>query len=191
MNSAKVFGKQVNLTYIHPQKSNATVLESTLAFNSENKVSGKYSFQSGKGSVKYTYVNSSGTTLEPAYDFNTEAWNYTALQTLGEGNTVKLSYETSKNVTGLEWTKNFKQAGSLKVNCCSLDLLSSPFMCMQVCVLIIYVCAYVCAYVCVLIIYCIFYVYLYDIYMLYIVCITTYICNVCVHTYICLCLYVF
>mgnify|MGYP000034640364 CR=1 FL=1 len=178
MNSAKVFGKQVNLTYIHPQKTNATVLESTLAFNSENKVTGKFSFQSGKGSVKYTYVNSSGTTLEPAYDFNTEAWNYTASQTLGEGNTIKLSYETSKNVTGLEWTKDFKQAGSLKVSCYSLDfLLSSLFVYMQVCMLTIYVRAYVCVLIIYCIILCIF------ICMLYIICMTIYICNVCVHTH--------
>jgi hypothetical protein len=122
MNSAKVFGKQVKLTYIHPQKANATVLESTVVLNSANKVTGKYSFQSGKGSVKYTYTNSSGATLEPSYDFNTDAWSYSASQTLGEGDTVKLTYETSKKVAGLEWTRDLKQAGSFKVSCSGLLL---------------------------------------------------------------------
>jgi hypothetical protein len=128
MNSAKVFGKQVKLTYIHPQKANATVLESTLVLNSANKVTGKYSFQSGKGSVKYTYTSSSGATLEPSYDFNTDSWSYSASQSLGEGDTVKLTYETSKKVAGLEWTRDLKQAGSFKVSC-SGHLLLSVFIC--------------------------------------------------------------
>lgn len=45
-------GKLVKLTYIHPQKCNATLFEATLALDSRNKVTAKYSFASEHGHVQ-------------------------------------------------------------------------------------------------------------------------------------------
>ncbi|KAH7282401.1 hypothetical protein KP509_35G029200 [Ceratopteris richardii] len=117
MNSAKLFGKQLKLTYIHPQKANATVLESTFSFDPANKLTTKYSFLSGKGSVKYSYVHGSGVTLEPSYDFNSEAWSFAASQKFRGDNTLKASYETSKKLVNLEWIRESKETGFFKVTC--------------------------------------------------------------------------
>lgn len=117
MNSAKIYGRQLKLTYIHPQKANATILESTLAFDPANKLTGKYSFHSGKGSLKYSFVHSSGVTLEPAYDFQSEAWSFAASQKFAGENTLKASYETSKKVVGLEWIRESKETGYFKITC--------------------------------------------------------------------------
>lgn len=117
MNSAKIYGKQLKLTYIHPQKANATVLESSLAFDPANKLTGKYSFHSGKGSIRYSYVHSSGVTLEPSYDFHSNAWSFAASQKLAGENTLKATYETSKKMFDLEWTRECKETGFFKVSC--------------------------------------------------------------------------
>ncbi|MCO5574255.1 hypothetical protein L7F22_028037 [Adiantum nelumboides] len=117
MNAAKVYGKQLKLTYIHPQKANATLVESTLSFDPANKLTGKYSFHSGKGSLKYSYVHSSGVTLEPSYDFHSESWSFAAFQKFADQNTLKASYETSKKLVGLEWTRESKETGFFKVTC--------------------------------------------------------------------------
>ena len=118
MNSAKVYGKQLKLTYIHPQKANATLLETTLVFDPANKLSGKYSLDSGKGSLKYSYAHTSGVTFEPAYDFTSDAWSFAASRKLGSENTLKAAYETSNKVLDLEWTKESKETGSFKVYTC-------------------------------------------------------------------------
>jgi len=76
MTGATMAGKLVKLTYIHPQKCNATLFEATLALDSHNRVTAKYSFASEHGHVKYTYLHGRGTTLEPSYDFQSQSWHF-------------------------------------------------------------------------------------------------------------------
>nr|ABK22752.1 unknown [Picea sitchensis] len=116
MSSAKLAGKQLKLTYIHAQKANMTVLDGNLAFDPSNKVSAKYSFASASGQLKYSYVHGGGgITFEPSYDFSNNSWNFSMQKAYGE-DSLKTSYETSKNTLGVEWTRDSKVAGSFKVS---------------------------------------------------------------------------
>ncbi|KAH9300398.1 hypothetical protein KI387_011981, partial [Taxus chinensis] len=114
MSSAKLAGKQLKLTYIHAQKANMTVLDGNLAFDPSNKLSAKYSFASGSGQLKYSYIHHGDRTFEPAYDFGTNSWNFSMSQKVYGADTLKTSYETSKKTLGLEWTRESKDAGSFK-----------------------------------------------------------------------------
>ncbi|EFJ17630.1 hypothetical protein SELMODRAFT_444863 [Selaginella moellendorffii] len=115
MSAANVAGKQVKLTYIHPQKRNATLLEATLAVDPRNKLTAKYSFASGKGQLKYFYQHPSRLTLEPAYDFGTESWSFSASKKMADCHTLKLAYEAHRKVLGVEWISDDPRLGPFKV----------------------------------------------------------------------------
>jgi hypothetical protein len=115
MTGATVAGKSVRLTYIHPQKRNATLLEASLALDSRNKVTAKYSFASEHGHLKYTYVHGSGTTLEPAYDFHTQGWHFAIGCKFGKHDHTKAVYDGHIKTVGLEWTRESKEYGHFKV----------------------------------------------------------------------------
>eukprot|EP01018_Ginkgo_biloba_P001626 Gb_19261 [translate_table: standard] len=116
MSSAKILNKPLKVTYIHAQKSNMTILDGNLALDPSNKVSAKYSFASGTGQVKYTYVHGGDRTFEPAYDFATNSWNFSASQKVSGDDTLKATYETYRKSLGLEWTRESKDAGSFKLS---------------------------------------------------------------------------
>lgn len=105
----------VKLTYIHPQKCNATLFEATLALDSRNKVTAKYSFASEHGHVKYTYLHGRGTTLEPSYDFQSQSWHFGIGHKFGKHDHAKAVYDGHNKNLGLEWTQESKEYGHFKV----------------------------------------------------------------------------
>lgn len=115
MTGCNVARKPVKLTYIHAQKRNATILEGNVALDSQNKVTGNYSFNTHKGTLKYTYVHASGTTLEPSYDFQTESWHFAALKKVSPHDTARFCFDAHQSTVGLEWTRDSKDFGQFKV----------------------------------------------------------------------------
>jgi len=115
MVGASVAKKPLRLTYIHAQKRNATVLEANLAVDPRNKVVGKYSFNTNTGSLKYSYVHSSGATFEPSYDFQTEAWHFAASRKVGSHDSARVCYDAHASTVGMEWTRDSKEFGQFKI----------------------------------------------------------------------------
>nr|XP_024385265.1 outer envelope pore protein 24B, chloroplastic-like isoform X2 [Physcomitrium patens] len=115
MAGAQIAQKPLKLTYIHAQKRNTTLLEGSLSLDARNKVTGAYSFNTHKGSLKYTYVHGSGTTLEPSYDFGTEAWHFTAFKKVSQHDTARCGFDAHHNTVGLEWTRDSKEYGQFKI----------------------------------------------------------------------------
>ncbi|KAG0560443.1 hypothetical protein KC19_10G180400 [Ceratodon purpureus] len=116
MAGASIAQKPLKVTYIHAQKRNATVLEANVAIDPRNKVVGKYSFSTHKGSLKYSYVHSSGATLEPSYDFQTEAWHFAASRKVGSHDNARLCYDAAQSTIGMEWTRDSKEYGQFKIS---------------------------------------------------------------------------
>ena len=115
MTGCNIARKPVKLTYIHAQKRNATVLEGSVAFDPRNKVTGKYSFNTHNGSLKYTYVHTSGTTIEPSYDFQNESWHFAASRKVGPHDSARVCFDAHQSTVGLEWTRESKDYGQFKV----------------------------------------------------------------------------
>lgn len=115
MTSANVWGKPLKLTYIHAQKRNATLLEGHVALDSRNKVTGKYNFTAERGQLKYTYVHSSGTTLEPSFDFHNDSWHFAAARKVGPHDNARVCFDGHHKTLGLEWTRDSKEYGAFKV----------------------------------------------------------------------------
>ncbi|CAM6071658.1 unnamed protein product [Sphagnum tenellum] len=115
MTGATMAGKLVKLTYIHPQKCNATLFEATLALDSRNKVTAKYSFASEHGHVKYTYLHGRGTTSEPSYDFQSQSWHFGIGHEFGKHDHAKAVYDGHNKNLGLEWTWESKEYGHFRV----------------------------------------------------------------------------
>ncbi len=103
------------LTYIRPQRCNATLLEATLALDSHNKVTAKYSFASEHGHVKYTYLHDHGTALEPSYDFQSQSWHFGVGHKFGKHDHATAVYDGHNKNLGLEWTQESKEYGHFKV----------------------------------------------------------------------------
>ena len=116
MNTVTVAEKPLNLTYMHSRGGNRTTLDGTLTFDPFNKVSASYVFGT-KDNVKlrYTYVHEEKTTFEPCFDFAGNAWDFTLSQKVYDGSVVSATYKTSSRVIGLNWSRNSKPFGSLKV----------------------------------------------------------------------------
>ncbi|CAM6123461.1 unnamed protein product [Calypogeia fissa] len=113
---ASVMGKPLKLTYIHPQKRNATLVEGQFVWDPRNKVTAKYNFATKSGSLKYSYHNEPWkVTVEPGYDFNTDAWHFSLGKKLPWGDNLKAQYDTSSTVLGLEWVRDDKYFGSFKI----------------------------------------------------------------------------
>jgi hypothetical protein len=116
MTSASVWGKPLKLTYIHAQKRNMTMLEGNVALDPRNKVTGKYSFATERGQLKYTYVHTSGTTLEPSFDFHTDSWHFAAARKVGPHDNARVCFDGHHKTLGLEWTRDSKEYGAFKVH---------------------------------------------------------------------------
>ncbi|XP_024396406.1 outer envelope pore protein 24B, chloroplastic [Physcomitrium patens] len=115
MAGANIAKKPLRLTYIHAQKRNMTVLEGSVSIDTRNKVTGKYSFNTNKGSLKYTYVHGSGATLEPSYDFGTEAWHFAASKKVGPHDHARFCFDAQQSTVGIEWTRDSKEYGQFKI----------------------------------------------------------------------------
>jgi hypothetical protein len=96
MTSASVWGKPLKLTYIHAQKRN--------------------SFATERGQLKYTYVHTSGTTLEPSFDFHTDSWHFAAARKVGPHDNARVCFDGHHKTLGLEWTRDSKEYGAFKVH---------------------------------------------------------------------------
>ncbi|KAJ7528862.1 hypothetical protein O6H91_15G023500 [Diphasiastrum complanatum] len=115
MSSAHVVGKQLKLTYIHSQKHDATFLEAALALDARNKLTTKYSFTSEKAHLKYSYTHGGNTTLEPAYDFSNNSWSFGISQKITADNIVKMSFDDHRKTMAVEWNREPKSGGPLKI----------------------------------------------------------------------------
>lgn len=115
MNSVRVVDKPLNLTYIHSQGDNRTILDGTLVLNSANKVSANHVLGTGNGKFKYSYVHGGVTTFEPSYDLAKNSWDFAVSRRVYGDDVFRASYQTSSKLLGLEWSRNSKVNGSFKV----------------------------------------------------------------------------
>uniref|UniRef100_A0A164WEG9 Outer envelope pore protein 24, chloroplastic n=1 Tax=Daucus carota subsp. sativus TaxID=79200 RepID=A0A164WEG9_DAUCS len=127
MNSVKVAEKSINLNYIHFRNDNRTILDGTVVFDSANKVSVNHVLGSGNAKLKYVYLHRGLTTFEPSYDVAKDSWDFAVSRKVHGDGMVRASYQTSKNLLGLDWTRTTKQNGSFKVWFCCLLLYSGVF----------------------------------------------------------------
>ncbi|XP_004291887.1 PREDICTED: outer envelope pore protein 24B, chloroplastic [Fragaria vesca subsp. vesca] len=116
MNSVRVVDKPLNLTYIHSQGDNRTILDGTLVLNSANKVSANHVLGTGNGKFKYSYVHGGLTTFEPSYDLAKNSWDFAVSRRVYGDDVFRASYQTSSKLLGLEWSRNSKVNGSFKVS---------------------------------------------------------------------------
>lgn len=118
MGSAHIFGKELKCTYTHPQRKNATIVQSTLAFSPKNEVTAVYNFSSDKGELKYAYIHglAATTRIEPAFDFGTSTWNFSMIRKISIDDTIRATYNSFKYTAELEWSKNLKDQGPFKVS---------------------------------------------------------------------------
>ncbi|KAL8087758.1 hypothetical protein AgCh_037784 [Apium graveolens] len=115
MNSIRVAEKPISLNYIHFRNDNRTILDGTIAFDSANKVSVNHVVGSGNAKLKYTYLHGGVTTFEQSYDVAKETWDFAVSRKVYGDDVVKASYQTSKKLLGLDWSRTTKQNGSFKV----------------------------------------------------------------------------
>lgn len=104
LNTFKMKGKQVNWTYIHVRKENRTVLDGTLLLDSANKLSASHQLGFVNCKLKYSYVHRGLTTLEPCYDLAKKSWDIAVSRRVLGGDLIKVKYETSSRVLGVEWS---------------------------------------------------------------------------------------
>ncbi|KAL8087759.1 hypothetical protein AgCh_037784 [Apium graveolens] len=116
MNSIRVAEKPISLNYIHFRNDNRTILDGTIAFDSANKVSVNHVVGSGNAKLKYTYLHGGVTTFEQSYDVAKETWDFAVSRKVYGDDVVKASYQTSKKLLGLDWSRTTKQNGSFKIS---------------------------------------------------------------------------
>lgn len=115
MNSIRVAEKPINLNYIYFRNDNRTILDGTIVLDSANKVSVNHVLGSGNAKLKYTYLHGGVTTFEQSYDVAKETWDFAVSRKVYGDGMIKASYQTSKKLLGLDWTRTTKQNGSFKV----------------------------------------------------------------------------
>ncbi|XP_057464198.1 outer envelope pore protein 24B, chloroplastic-like [Actinidia eriantha] len=120
MNTVRIWDKPLNLTYTHGRGENWTAVDGTLVFDSANKLSADYAFDSRNCKVKYSYAHRGKSTFEPSYDFAKNSWDFAMSRLCGD-DIVRASYRTSTKVLGMEWHKNSAFNGTFKI-CASLNL---------------------------------------------------------------------
>ncbi|XP_074358347.1 outer envelope pore protein 24A, chloroplastic-like [Apium graveolens] len=116
MNSIRVAEKPISLNYIHFRNDNRTILDGTIAFDSANKVSVNHVVGSGNAKLKYTYLHGGVTTFEQSYDVAKETWDFAVSRKVYGDDVFKTSYQTSKKLLGLDWSRTTKQNGSFKIS---------------------------------------------------------------------------
>ncbi|KAK1389352.1 Outer envelope pore protein 24, chloroplastic [Heracleum sosnowskyi] len=133
MNSIKVAEKPINLNYIHFRNDNRTILDGTIVFDSANKVSVNHVVGSGNAKLKYTYLHAGVTTFEQSYDVAKETWDFAVSRKVYGDDVVKASYQSSKKLLGLDWTRTTKQNGSFKISASFVvgEQLKTPNICAE------------------------------------------------------------
>ncbi|ESQ44773.1 hypothetical protein EUTSA_v10003270mg [Eutrema salsugineum] len=121
MNSVRIGEKPLNLTYIHSRGDNRTILDGSLLIDSANKLSANYMVGTNNCKLKYTYNHGGIATFEPCYDLAKNTWDFAVSRRVYGGDVVKATYQTSSKLLGMEWSRNSKSTGSIKV-CVSVNL---------------------------------------------------------------------
>ncbi|XP_047334766.1 outer envelope pore protein 24A, chloroplastic-like [Impatiens glandulifera] len=116
METIRVGGKPLNLTYIHHKGDNRSILEGTLVVDSANKVSANGVLGSNNCKLKYSYLHQGVTTFEPVYDLAKNSWDFALSRRVYADDVFKASYQTSSKALGLEWSRNSKLYGNFKIN---------------------------------------------------------------------------
>ncbi|GJS75443.1 outer envelope pore protein 24, chloroplastic-like protein [Tanacetum coccineum] len=116
MNTVRVSGRPLNLSYSHSVFGKQTKLDSVLMLDENNKVSANYGFESGNCEVKYSYVHGGVMTFEPRYDFGDKSWDLALSRRISDDSVVRGSYRSSTKVLGLDLTKSSFANGSFKVS---------------------------------------------------------------------------
>ncbi|XP_030512106.1 outer envelope pore protein 24A, chloroplastic [Rhodamnia argentea] len=121
MNSVRIAEKRLNMTYIHSQGDNRTILEGALVIDPANKLSANYLLGPGNCKLKYTYVHRGVTTFEPSYDLSKNAWDFAVARNVYGDDVLKATYQTTSKALGLEWSRNTNLNGCFKISA-SLNL---------------------------------------------------------------------
>ncbi|KAK8572547.1 hypothetical protein V6N12_028600 [Hibiscus sabdariffa] len=115
MNSIRVAGKPLRLTYNHEHGGNRTVMDGALVLDSDNKVSANYVFGTRDLRLKYSYVHGGASTYEPCYDLGKNAWEFSVSRALLD-DVFKATYESWTRDFALEWSRNSKSNGIFKIS---------------------------------------------------------------------------
>lgn len=116
METVRVNGKPLNLTYTHSLVEKRTELAGTLSLDCNHKVSANYGFDSGDCKMKYSYVHGGVMTIEPQYDFADKSWELAVSRRINDDSVVRGSYQSATSVLGLDLSKNSFASGGFKVN---------------------------------------------------------------------------
>ncbi|KAF9609423.1 hypothetical protein IFM89_016223 [Coptis chinensis] len=115
MNNVKIADKTLKLNYIHGQGDNRTMVDGTLVFDLNNKVSANYMFGTGNCKLKYSYLHGGVRTFEPCYDVSKNCWDFTFSQRVYGEDLFRATYQTSSKVLGVDWSRDSKINGIFKV----------------------------------------------------------------------------
>lgn len=118
MNTVRVQGKPLSLTYIHFFGAGRTTLDSSLTIDPANKVTASYDFISGGCKLKYAYTHGDlrRTVFEPVYDVGKNTWDFAVSRRVLDDDVIKASYQTASSNLGLEWSRDSKVNGSFKIS---------------------------------------------------------------------------
>ncbi|XP_010943185.1 outer envelope pore protein 24B, chloroplastic [Elaeis guineensis] len=118
MNSMKVLGRAVDLTYTDARGENRTAVDGAVAFDARNRVAASHALGTKEWKVRHTYTHGAlrRTVAETSYDFKSHAWDFVVTSRFQWGDAVKATYRTSTRVLGLEWARNSPATGTFKIS---------------------------------------------------------------------------
>ncbi|CAI9110739.1 OLC1v1010813C1 [Oldenlandia corymbosa var. corymbosa] len=116
MNSVRVMERPLHMTYTHWKNENRTALDGTLMIDQAHKVSANYVLDSGNCKLRYSYNPDGLTTVEPSYDFGSNAWDLSVTRMVHANDVVSASYQSSSKVLGFDWRRITSSNGSFKVS---------------------------------------------------------------------------
>ncbi|EHA8586639.1 putative Outer envelope pore protein 24B, chloroplastic [Cocos nucifera] len=117
MNSMKVLGRAVDLTYTDARGQNRTAVDGAVAFDARNRVAVSHALGTKEWKVRHTYTHGAlrRTVTETSYDFKSHAWDFAVTRRSQQGDAVKATYGSSTRAIGLEWARNSPITGTFKV----------------------------------------------------------------------------
>lgn len=107
------------MTYTHLMSENRIALDGTLAFDSNNKLSGSYVLDSRNLKLKYSYMHKGLATFEPCYDFGKKSLEFAVSKRVFEGDVVRACYETSNKVLELQWLSGKSMINGARCKVCN------------------------------------------------------------------------
>ena len=126
LSSARVADKDVALKYRHEVKGKSNSLEAKVDLDDKNTATVGWNLHGFDApnyrqlSVRWLYTHDDKWSVEPSYDFGTEAFAAKVNHNLDDDNRLSATYNAHANTGSLEWTNNsIGGPGALKVSATS------------------------------------------------------------------------